>query len=715
MTSILSVTKHTVTRLLTVLAALAFLSACSEDSATQTTPQTAAETTPAPGDNPATAAVAVATEDEFEYEADRFADIRMLRYQVPGFEDLNDRQKELLYYLSQAALSGRDIMYDQNYKHNLRIRRTLEEILKNYEGDRDTENFANLVTYAKQVWFANGIHHHYSGLKFTPLFDAGYFREVVTSAAPLSSLPLREGQSVEQLIAELTPILFDPNLDPKKVNTADGVDKVATSAVNFYEGVTEQEVVDFYAAKSAEDDATPVSHGLNSKLVKVDGEIVEQVWRVGGMYTEALEQVVYWLERAIEVAENEKQRTAFELLVKYYRSGDLEDFDAYNIAWVEDTDSAIDVINGFIEVYNDPLGYRGSFESVVSFRDAEATLRISAIGERAQWFEDNSPIQNDHKKADVTGIDGKVITVVMESGDASPATPIGINLPNSSWIRAEHGSKSVSLGNIVSAYNSSPSKTLEEFAFNEEEILRSRTHSEQAGDLHTDMHEVIGHASGRINPGVGTTRETLRQYASTLEEGRADLVALYYILDPMLIEIGVMDSLDVGRSEYDAYIRGGAMLQLYRLQPGELVEEAHMRNRQLVALWSYEQGLEENVIERVVRDGKTYFVVNDYEKLREIFGRLLREIQRIKSEGDFEAARDLVENYGTQVDQELHAEVLERYAALDVAPYSGFVNPRIVADDTNGVVSNVRVEYPEDFMAQMLEYAQDYSFLPTDN
>ena len=714
MTSSFSVDKRVITRLLTVLVSLALLNACSEGSGTQTTmPVTTIEATT--DLSPSLEAAPFAAEDDFNYAADRFADIRMLRYQVPGFEDLSDQQKELLYYLSQAALSGRDIMFDQNYKHNLRIRRTLEEVLKNYAGARDTENFGHLTTYAKQVWFANGIHHHYSGLKFTPLFDEEYFNEVISAASPESDFPLREGQSVEQLITELTPILFDQSLDPKKVNTADGVDKVATSAVNFYEGVTEQEVVDFYAALSASDDSTPISYGLNSKLVKVDGQIVERVWHVGGMYSEALEQVVYWLERAIGVAENDKQRTTFELLVKYYRSGDLEDFDAYNIAWVADTDSAIDVINGFIEVYNDPLGYRGSFESVVSFRDAEATLRISAIGERAQWFEDNSPIQDEHKKADVTGIDGKVITVVMESGDASPATPIGINLPNSSWIRAEYGSKSVSLGNIVSAYNSSPSKTLEEFAFTTEEILRSRTHSEQAGDLHTDMHEVIGHASGLINEGVGTTRETLRQYASTLEEGRADLVALYYIMDPMLIEIGVMDSLDVGRTEYDSYIRGGAMLQLYRLQPGELVEEAHMRNRQLVALWSYEEGLEENVIERVIRDGKTFFVVNDYEKLREIFGRLLQEIQRIKSEGDFEAARELVENYGTQVDEELHAEVLQRYATLDVAPYSGFINPRVVADDENGVVSNVRIEYPNDFMSQMLEYAANYSFLPNEN
>jgi len=714
MTPSFTIDTRIISRILILLTSLTLLGACGDVSEPTTTTAQPALIEAATSAEAAQTNL-VTSDVEFKYEADRFADIRMLRYQVPGFSDLSNQQRELLYYLSQAALSGRDIMYDQNYKHNLRIRRTIEEVLKNYDGDRESESFANFLSYAKQVWFANGIHHHYSSAKFTPLFDQEYFSEIILASAKVSDFPVREGQSLVELVAELTPIIFDPTIDSKKVNTADGVDKIATSAVNFYEGVTEQEVIDFYAARSANDDDTPVSHGLNSKLTKVDGEIVEQVWRVGGMYNDALEQVVYWLERAINVAENEKQKKTFELLVKYYRSGDLEDFDAYNIAWVEDIDSTVDVINGFIEVYNDPLAYRGSFESVVSFRDAEATLRISAIGERAQWFEDNSPILSEHKKADVTGIDGKVITVVMESGDASPATPIGINLPNSSWIRAEHGSKSVSLGNIVGAYNSSPSKTLAEFAYSEEEILRSRTHSEQAGDLHTDMHEVIGHASGKINPGVGTTRETLRQYASTLEEARADLVALYYIMDPMLIEIGVMDSLDVGRSEYDAYIRGGAMLQLYRLQPGELVEEAHMRNRQLVALWSYEQGLEDNVIERVVRDGKTYFVVNDYEKLREIFGRLLREIQRIKSEGDFEAARELVENYGTQVDQELHAEVLERYASLEVAPYSGFINPRIVADDENGVVSNVRVEYPKDFMAQMLEYAEDYSFLPTDN
>lgn len=715
MITIYKQSNHSALRIIALLFFLSLLFACGEPATTTTA---AAGSTAMPDSAMASAEALEDTaphDNEFVHEADRFADKRILRYQVPGFDALTSQQKELLYYLSQAALSGRDIMYDQNYKHNLRVRRTLEEIVKHFPGDRTSPDFAQFVVYAKQVWFSNGIHHHYSYLKHTPGFDQAYFAELVNASAAAANLPLREGQDATQLIAELSPILFDPTVAPKKVNTADGVDKIATSSVNFYEGVTEQEVLDFYGAKADRNDATPPSHGLNSKLVKVDGVITERVWKIGGMYSPALEQVVHWLERAIAVAENDQQKTALELLVAYYHSGDLKDFDAYNIAWVQDVESTVDVINGFIETYNDPLGLRGSFESVVAFRDEAATLRISAIGERAQWFEDNSPILPDHKKADVVGIDGKAITVVMESGDASPSTPIGINLPNANWIRAQHGSKSVSLSNIVGAYNASPGRALEEFAYTEEEVARSRAHAEQAGDLHTDMHEVIGHASGRINPGVGTPRETLRQYASTLEEGRADLVALYYMLDPMLIELGVMESLDVGRSEYDSYIRNGAMTQLYRLQPGELVEEAHMRNRQLVALWAYEQGLPENVIERVQRDGKTYFVVNDYDKLRVIFGRLLREIQRITSEGDFEAARALVENYGTQVDRELHAEVLQRYAALDVAPYSGFINPRIVADDINGVVSNVRVEYPDDFMAQMLEYAENYSFLPTDN
>ena len=699
-----------------LILSIGLLSACGESStapsSTDTASPPAANNSVSSNDN---SAIATPAADDFVFEADRFADKRVLRYQAPGFDDLSDRQKELLYYLSEAALSGRDIMYDQNYKHNLRIRRTLEEIVKHYPGDRTSVNFEQFIVYTKQVWFSNGIHHHYANIKHTPGFNQAYFEEIVNATASTANFPLGEGQNVAQLIEELSPILFDPTIAPKKVNTANGVDTVLTSAVNFYEGVTEKEVLDFYAAKADRADTTPPSYGLNSKLVKVDGVITERVWKIGGMYSEALEQVAYWLERAIEVAENDNQKTALELLVKYYHSGDLKDFDAYNIAWVQDTESAVDVINGFIETYNDPLGLRGSFESVVAFRDEATTKRIAAIGERAQYFEDNSPIMTEHKKPDVVGIDGRAITVVMETGDSSPYTPVGINLPNANWIRAAHGSKSVSLSNIVDAYNSSPSKALEEFAFSAEEVQRTRLHADQAENLHTDMHEVIGHASGRINPGVGSPRETLRQYSSTLEEARADLVALYYTLDPMLIEIGVMDSLDVGRSEYDSYIRSGAMTQLYRLQPGELVEEAHMRNRQLIAMWAYEHGQTDNVIERVERDGKTYFVVNDYDKLRVIFGQLLREIQRITSGGDFDAARDLVENYGTQVDRALHEEVLERYAALNVAPYSGFINPRIVADDVNGVVSNVRIEYPDDFMAQMLDYSEHYSFLPTSN
>jgi len=494
------------------------------------------------------------------------------------------------------------------------------------------------------------------------------------------------------------------------------VDKVTASAVNFYEGVTEDEVRDFYAAQASDDGDEPVSHGLNSKLVKnADGELEEQVWKVGGMYSEALEQVVVWLEKAITVAENDQQRKALELLVKFYKSGDLQDFDEYSIAWVEDTQSRIDVVNGFIEVYNDPIAYRGSFESVVSFRDEETTKRIAAIGAQAQWFEDHSPIMDQHKRETVKGILGKAITVVAESGDSSPSTPIGINLPNSNWIRANHGSKSVSLTNIVGAHNAVPNKALDEFAWDRAEIDRAEQYKEIADALHTDMHEVIGHASGKINPGVGTPKETLKQYSSTSEEGRADLVALYFMMDPKLVELGVMPSLEAGKAEYDRYIRNGMMTQLYRLQPGELIEEAHMRNRAMVARWAYEQGKTDNVIERRVREGKTYFVVNDYQALRELFGQQLRELQRIKSEGDFDAIQHLVETYGTKVDPELHREVLERYAELDVAPYKGFVNPYLQPVVEDGKMVDVTVSYPETFAEQMLYYAEHFSFLPNSN
>jgi len=650
--------------------------------------------------------------DGFEYEADRFADISIKRYRIPGWDNFSLQQKTLLYFLSQAGMAGRDILWDQNYKHNLRIRKTIEAIVNQYPGDRSTDEFAAFMTWAKQVWFANGIHHHYSNNKFTPQFSAEYFAALLNDTVGSADFPLDEGQSLDDLIALLTPVIFDPSVDPKKVNTAADVDKLVTSATNFYVGVTEAEAMAFYAAKIDRDDTQPVSWGLNSQLTKnEDGEIVERIWKVGGMYGEALEQVVIWLERAITVTETDAQRAALELLVKYYRSGDLADFDDYNIAWVADTESPIDVINGFIEVYNDPLGYRGSFESVVSIRDEEATRRIGAIGQYAQRFENRSPIMAEHKKSEVIGITGKAITVVSETGDASPSTPIGINLPNSSWIREFYGSKSVSLSNITDAYSATESGALAEFAFTQEEIDRGREYAELGGHLSTDMHEVIGHASGKLNPGVGTTNETLKQYASTMEEGRADLVALYYMMDPFLVEIGVMPNLDVGRSRYDSYIRNGMMTQLYRIEPGELIEEAHMRNRAEIAHWVFEHGSEANVIERVQREGKTYFVINDYQRLRELFGELLREHQRIKSEGDFAAAQFLIETYGTQVDSELHAEVLERYATLNVAPYSGFINPKLVPVMENGEIVDVQVEYPDDFVAQMLEYGEEYSFL----
>ncbi len=654
--------------------------------------------------------------DEFNYLIDRFADIQVLAYKVPGFDELSAQQKALLYYLAQAGYAGRDIIWDQNYKHNLRIRRTLEAIYRHYPANRKTPAFDQFTTYLRQVWFANGIHHHYSTLKFTPEFSPEDFSAMVTAVADSGDLPLRDGQDVAGLIAELSPILFDPTIAAKKVNTAADVDMVAASAVNFYEGVTEQEVRDFYAKRSDKSNPTPVSHGLNSKLVKNSaGKLEERVWKVGGMYTEALEQVVYWLNKAIGVAENDKQRKALQLLVKYYMSGDLADFDAYSIAWVEDGDSAIDVINGFIEVYNDPIAYRGTFESVVSFRDAVTSRRIAAIGDQAQWFEDNSPIMKAHKREKVQGILGKAIIVVAESGDASPSTPIGINLPNANWIRANHGSKSVSLANVVGAYDAVPNPALQEFAWDQAEIDRSRQYNEIAGALHTDMHEVIGHASGRINPGVGTPKETLKQYSSTSEEGRADLVALYFMMDPKLVEMGVMPSLDVGRVEYDKYIRNGMMTQLYRIKPGELIEEAHMRNRAMVARWAYAQGKADKVIERKLRKGKTYFVINDYEALRGLFGQLLRELQRIKSEGDFDAIQELVETYGTQVDPELHAEVLSRYEALDVAPYKGFVNPVLEPVMDGERIVDVKVRHPASFVEQMMYYAEHYSFLPDEN
>ncbi len=652
----------------------------------------------------------------FKFLTEQFADLKLIRYQIPGFENLSPRQKELLYYLSEAALSGRDIVWDQNYRHNLRIRKTLEAIINTYSGEKKGEEWDQFMVYTKRVWFSNGIHHHYSTLKFLPDFSTDYFASLVKKS-DASQLPLEEGQNVEDLIAFLTPILFDPAVDAKRVNKDPNADLLLTSAGNYYEGVTQKEAEDFYAAMENKNDSTPIWYGLNSKLVKENGKLTEKVWKVGGMYGSAIERVVYWLSKAVTVAETDIQKKAFEKLIEYYQTGDLRKFDEYNILWVQDTAALVDAVNGFIEVYGDPLGHKATYESVISFKDLDATRRIAAISGQAQWFEDNSPLMEDHKKKNVKGISAKVITVVTESGDASPSTPIGINLPNADWIRKIHGSKSVNLGNIVNAYAEAGkgSGMLDEFAYSKEEIELDKKYGTLAGNLHTDMHEVIGHASGQINPGIGSPKQTLKNYASTLEEARADLVALYYIMDKKLVDIGVMDDLDVGKCEYNSYIRNGLMTQMVRLKPGEDIEEDHMRNRQLVAAWAYEKGKADKVIEFVKKDGKTFVRINDYAKLRVLFGELLREIQRIKSEGDFEAGKNLVETYGVKVDQTLHAEILERYKKLNIAPYGGFINPKLVPVMEGEKVVDVKVEYPETFMGQMLDYAKNYSFLPWKN
>ncbi|MCZ6809611.1 MAG: dihydrofolate reductase [Proteobacteria bacterium] len=657
-----------------------------------------------------------ATTPEFQVHVDRFADIEVLRYEVPGFDELSLQEKKLAYYLSQAALSGRDIIFDQNYEHNLRIRKLLSAVVGTYSGDRNGEDFASLLEYAKRVWYANGIHHHYSTDKMLPDFTPAELAAMVDQSDS-SELPLNEGQTVEDLLALLQAPLFDPDTAPKKVSLDPEVDQVVNSATNYYRDVTADEVASFYAAKEDADPERPVSWGLNSQLVKIDGKLVERTWKIGGMYGTAIEKIIYWLEKAAMVAENDLQKAWIDKLIEHYKSGDLKDYDDYNIAWVADTDSRIDAVNGFTEVYGDPLAYRGSWESVVSIRDLVATRRISTIGDNAQWFEDNSPIRDEHKKKNVVGISAKVITVVMEGGDAAHTSLIGINLPNANWIRKEHGSKSVTLGNIMAAFeiSSKAGGLHDEFTHTDEEKARNAEYGALASLLDVDMHEVIGHASGQINPGVGTPKETLKSYRSTLEEARADLVALYYIMDPKLIELGLTPSLDVGKVVYDIAIRNGLLMQLRRIKPGDDIEEAHMRNRQIIAGWAYEQGRENNVIEKVEDDGKTYFVIRDYDMLRGLFGELLQEIQRIKSEGDFEAGKALVETYGVKVNQAIHEEVLARVAPLNIAPYKGFIQPRVVAVEENGEIVDVKIEHPDDFVDRMLQLDKRYSFLPVNN
>ncbi len=654
--------------------------------------------------------------EEFKYQTEQFADLGILRYKVPGFEELSLKQKQLVYYLYEAALSGRDIFYDQNYRYNLMVRKTLEAIVDSYKGDRKADDFAKFMIYTKRVWFSNGIHHHYSNMKIIPDFPKEYFAELVNNSDS-TKFPLLEGETTQQLVSFLTPIIFDPNVDGKKVNLTPGDDLIKTSAVNFYgQGLTQKEVENFYSKMEKKDDPHPIWYGLNSKLVKENGKLKEDVWKEGGMYSPAIEKIIYWLGKASSVAENDLQKKTLDKLIEYYKTGDLKTWDEYNILWTQDTLSRVDAVNGFVEVYNDPLGHKGSYESIVSIKDLAATKRIDAISKQAQWFEDHSPILDQDKKKNVVGISAKVITVVVETGNSSPSTPIGINLPNSTWIRKDYGSKSVSLGNIIEAYNNARTKgLLEEFCYSKEEIERAKKYGPLGDILHTDLHEVIGHASGQIEPGVQSPKQTLKNYASAIEEGRADLVALYYAIDPKLVAIGVTPSIETGKAEYDAYIRNGLMLQLRRIQPGDDIEEAHMRNRQMICKWVYEKGMKDNVIEKKIKDGKTYFVITDYQKLRDLFGQLLREVQRITSQGDFEAAKNLIETYGVKVDTALHREVLERYAKLHDAPYKGFINPKLVPVYDGDKLTDVKIEYPDDFTKEMMDYGKNDSFLPINN
>ena len=653
--------------------------------------------------------------DKFDYTVEQFADLQILRYRVPGFENLSLQQKELVYYLTEAALQGRDILFDQNGKYNLRIRRTLEAVYTGYKGDKNTPDFKAMEVYLKRVWFSNGIHHHYGSEKFVPGFAPEFFKEAVLSV-DTSTLPLAEGQTAEQLCDELFPVIFDPAVMPKRVNQAAREDLVLTSACNYYDGVTQKEAEDFYNAMKDPKDETPVSYGLNSRLVKENGKIQEKVWKVGGLYGQAIDKIVYWLKKAEGVAENPEQKAVISELIKFYETGDLKTFDEYAILWVKDLNSLVDFVNGFTESYGDPLGMKASWESLVNFKDMEATHRTEIISGNAQWFEDHSPVDKQFKKDEVKGVSAKVITAAILAGDLYPATAIGINLPNSNWIRSHHGSKSVTIGNITDAYNKAAHGNgfNEEFVYSDAELQLIDKYADLTGELHTDLHECLGHGSGKLLPGVDP--DALKAYGSTIEEARADLFGLYYVADPKLVELGLTPNEDAYKAEYYTYLMNGLMTQLVRIEPGNNVEEAHMRNRQLIARWVFEKGAADKVVELVKKDGKTYVVVNDYEKLRALFGELLSEIQRIKSTGDYQGAHDLVENYAVKVDPALHAEVLERYKKLNLAPYKGFVNPKYEAVvDAAGKITDVKVTYDEGYAEQMLRYSKDYSNLPSIN
>lgn len=656
-------------------------------------------------------------EPPFETVSEQFADLRVLRYRIADFDKLTLQQKTLAYYLSMAALAGRDITWDQHYKHNLTIRRTLEEIVKHYAGNRETEDFKKFMVYTKRVWFSNGIHHHYSNDKFLPDFSAAYFAELIKNS-PAAHFPVKNGETTTSLIELLTPVLFDPTIAPKKVCQDSSQDMVKCSAVNFYDGVAQHEVEAYYKTLQKPNDPEPISYGLNSKKVKIDGQVKEQVYTTKGLYKEAIQQIVYWLKKAALIAESDKQKQSFDKLIEFYETGDLKAFDDYNILWVSDTTPVVDAINGFIEVYNDPLGMTGTWESIVSIKDLDATQKFGVLSHEAGWFEKNSPIMEQHKRENVTGVSYKVINVVQESGDSSPPTPIGINLPNANWIRAKHGSKSVSLTNIEGAYElaSKESGANQAFYLPEQQAWLD-AHGSIADRLHTGLHEVIGHGSGKLEPGVASAGEVLKNYASPLEEARADLVGLYYVGDQHLVDIGVAPTTEIVKAAYTKYINNGLLVQLSRVELGKNLEEAHMRNRQLISKWAFERGVQENVIERRdvhTEDGiNTYFVVRDYNKLRALFGQLLREVQRIKSQGDYEAGKNLVENYGVKIDQELHAQVKRRWAKLNLAPYAGFINPSLSpVVDASGTIVDIAVDYPKDFAQQMLDYAAKHSFLP---
>lgn len=651
--------------------------------------------------------------EEFSYIVDQFADLQILRYQVPGFENLSLRQKQLLYHLSEAALMGRDILFDQNGRYNLVIRRTLEAVYQYGTVDKSSADYQAFEVYLKRVWFANGIHHHYGEDKFIPGFSEAFFDAAVRSV-DVSLLPLKAGETVDTLLARLKPVIFDPTVMPKRTVQSGDTDWIQASANNYYgEDVTQAEVEAFYGKMKAEGDSRcPLSYGLNSRLEKENGQLVERVWKVGGLYSEAIEQIVAELEKAAAFVENEKQRQIIATLIDYYRTGDLRTFDAYSILWVEDTDSQVDFVNGFIETYGDALGLKASWESTVNFRNEEATRRTQIISENAQWFEDHSPVDRRFKKERVKGVSAKVITVTMLGGDCYPSTPIGINLPNADWIRRDHGSKSVTIENIMEAYDkaSQGSGFSGEFVWSDEERNRIKTYGFLTDMLHTDLHECLGHGSGQLLP--GTDPDALKAYASTLEEARADLFGLYYLADPKMQELGLVPDGEAFKAEYYKYMMNGLLTQLVRIEEGKDVEEAHMRNRQLIARWVFEQGAADKIVELKKRDGKTFVVINDYQQLRALFGKLLAEVQRIKSEGDYEAGRSLVENYGVKIDPVLHHEIRERYVRLHLSPYKGFVNPvmREVKDDS-GHVTDITLDYTEGYAEQMLRYSRDYSYL----